>query len=313
MTADGFDVVTGAFGYTGRHIAARLLARGRRVLTLTGHPRRTDPFGGRVTTRPLRFDRPATLRDALVGVDTLYNTYWVRFERRVTTFARAVDNTRTLFRCAAEAGVRRIVHISITNPSLDSPLPYFRGKALLERALADTGLSHATVRPTVLFGGADVLLNNIAWLLRRIPMFAVPGSGEYRIQPVHVEDLAEIAAAAGARTENETLDAVGPDVFTFDELVRAIARAIGSRARIVHVAPACAWAAAHVAGWLLRDVVLTRDELAGLRAGLLVSSSAPTGHTRLSTWLTEHADEIGRSYASELARHYRTAGTVGLA
>ena len=88
------------------------------------------------------------------------------------------------------------MHISITNPSLDSPLPYFRGKAILEKEIRASGISHAIVRPTVLFGKEDILINNITYLLRRLPVFAIPGSGDYRLQPIYVEDLAEIAVEA---------------------------------------------------------------------------------------------------------------------
>ena len=301
----GFDVVTGALGYTGRYIARALLARGRRVVTLTGHPDRPNPFGERVRVERLDFEHPAALAAKMAGADTLYNTYWVRFDRGPTTLARAIENTKVLVRAAAGAGVRRIVHISVTNPSPASALPYYRGKAEVEDVIAGSGLSYALVRPTVVFGREDVLINNIAWLLRRIPVFAVPGRGDYRLQPVFVEDLARIAVAAAARSDPLVIDAVGPEVFTFDELVRLIARAVGSRARIVRVRPWLALVTARLIGWAVRDVLLTRDELVGLMANLLVSTQSPTGSTRFTDWLAAHADQLGRAYASELARHFR--------
>lgn len=299
------NMVTGAFGYTGRHIARQLLADGETIGTLTGHPDRDNPFGGRIRPAPFNFDRFDKLVESLSGVETLYNTYWVRFSRGDVTFDQAVVNTKTLIRAAEAAGVRRFVHVSITNPSADSPLPYFRGKAELERALRDSRLSHAIVRPTVLFGGADVLINNIAWLLRRFPVFLLPGKGDCRVQPVNVEDLAQIAVAAARRDEDLTIDAVGPEVFTFREMVRRIAAAIGSRARVIAAPSALAlWAS----GWIGRatgDVMLTRDEVRGLNANLLVSHGPPTGRTPLGDWLKTHANEVGRRYASELGRHFR--------
>ncbi|MBP7746265.1 MAG: NAD(P)H-binding protein [Phycisphaerae bacterium] len=300
-----FDVVTGAFGYTGRYIAAQLLERGRDVLTLTGHPERPNPFGARVRVAPFGFDRPDELTARLAGAARLYNTYWVRFAHGATTFAQAIANTKTLVRAAEAAGVRRIVHISITNPTLASSLPYFRGKAELEDFIQQSRLSHAIIRPTVVFGREDILINNIAWLLRTSPVFAIPGRGDYRLQPVYVEDLAALAVDAGGRSDNVVLDAVGPEVFTFEALVRLIARTIGSRARTVHVPPWLALAVARVVGWAVGDVLLTHDELAGLRANLLVSASAPTCPTRLSAWLADNAAGLGRTYASELRRHFR--------
>ncbi len=295
--------ITGAFGYSGMHVARLLLARGERVRNLTGHPGRNDPFSGAVEVREFRFEDPAAMRAALRDVRVLYNTFWVRFDHGASTFARAVESSRALFRAAADAGVERIVHVSITNPSPDSPLPYFRGKAEVESALHDTGLSHAVLRPAVFFGGRDVLINNIAWLLRRLPAFGV-ARGSYGIQPIHVEDLARLAVEQGASREDLVLDAVGPETFGFDELVRLVRRAVGSRAAIVPVPRILLLAAARLVGAAVHDVVLTPDEIAGLTANLLVSKGPPTGTTRFSTWLARNAEHLGTEWASELRRHY---------
>ncbi len=296
--------VTGAFGYSGMHLARLLLERGERVRSLTGHPGRPDPFAGRVQVVPFRFDEPTAMRAALRDVRVLYNTYWTRFDHGASTFARAVANSRALFRAAADAGVERVVHVSITNPTSDSPLPYFRGKAETEAALRETGLSCAILRPAVFFGGRDVLVNNIAWLLRRLPVFGV-ATGGYRLQPIHVEDFARLALAHGEGRTDVVVDAVGPEALGFDELVRLVRRAVGSRALVVLVPRTLLLAAARVVGALVRDVVLTRDEVAGLTANLLVSRGAPTGSTRFTEWLDRNAERLGVEWASELARHYR--------
>jgi NADH dehydrogenase len=278
---------------------------GEGVRTLTGHPDRPNPFGGRVQVAQYAFDRPDELVRTLVGASTLYNTYWVRFEYGAVTFEQAIRNTLALFRAANEAGVHRVVHVSITNPSLGSRLPYFRGKALVERSLMESGLSYAIIRPSVIFGPEDILINNIAWLLREFPVFAIPGDGQYRVQPVYVEDVAALAVEAGHGATDVTLDAVGPEIFSYDVLVKVIAEAIGRRACVVRVQPAVALALATVFGQIVRDVVLTRDEIEGLMAGLLVSQGAPTGHTRFSEWIRENAATVGIRYASELKRHFR--------
>ena len=296
--------VTGAFGYSGLHVAKLLLEQGARVRSLTGHPDRPDPFGGRVEVRRFQFDDPARMRESLADVKVLYNTYWVRFDHGRSTHARAVEHSRSLFQAAAEAGVERVVHVSITNPSLDSPLPYFKGKAQVEQALAATGLSHAILRPAVFFGGRDVLINNIAWLLRRLPVFGVV-PGRYGLQPIHVEDMARLAVEQGASRTTVTMDAVGPEALGFDELVRLVRRAVGSRALVI---PVPRWLLM-IASTLLRpvvgDVVLTADEVEGLRANLLVSRGPATGSTRLTEWLRDHARGLGVTWASELGRHFK--------
>jgi len=303
METARLNVVTGAFSYTGKYITRQLLAVGEEVITLTGHPNYEDLFDYRVKAFPFDFDNPGQLTKSLKGARTLYNTYWIRFPRARLTFDKAVENTKTLVKAAEEAGIRRIVHISITNPSEESPFPYFRGKAIVEKAITHSGLSFAIIRPTVIFGAEDILINNIAWLLKTFPIFAVFGSGDYRIQPVFIEDVAEIAVNAGHGDKNVVVDAVGPDIFTFDKLVRLIADTVHSHSRVVHVSPGLALFMAKLVGCWFRDVVITKDEIEGLMSNLLVSQDPPTGHTRISEWLNRNAEIIGAKYASELARH----------
>jgi NADH dehydrogenase len=296
--------VTGAFSYSGKYITHRLLAAGHEVITLTGHPERPDPFGGKVKAFPLDFDEAGMAR-SLSGVEMLYNTYWVRFDKGGNTQPQAVENTCRLVQAAAQAGVRRMVHVSIANPSAESHLPYYWGKAANEQAVMASGMSYAILRPTVLFGMEDVLINNIAWLLRRFPFFGQIGDGQYGIQPVYVDDLAALAVEAGMRDENLVWDAVGPDIFTFDELVRLIGVKIGHPKPLVHLPPRLALAAAQFVSLFVGDVVLTPEEVDGLMAGLLVSAEPPRCPTRLGDWLAENRETIGARYASELARHYR--------
>ena len=297
-------VITGAFSYTGKYATRILLDRGYRIRTLTYHPERENPFGDRVQVFPYTFDNPERLTETLRGASTLINTYWVRFPRGEATFERAVQNTQALIAAAKEAGVRRIVHVSIANPSLESPLGYYKGKAQLEQAVAESGLTYTILRPTVIFGREDILINNIAWFVRHFPVFAIPGDGRYRIRPIYVEDMARLIVDAIVREGNTVLDALGPETYTFEELVKLIAGELNHRTRVVHVAALAAYIATRVAGWLVGDVVLTWEEYKGLMAGLLAPEGTSTGETCLSQWLAANQEHIGKRYASEVARHY---------
>ena len=300
------SVVTGAFGFSGQQIAKRLLLRGEKVRTLTNHPQPESPLFGRVQVFPLDFADTKQLTESMRGASVLYNTYWIRFSHGGLSHQGAVQNTKALIHAAEAAGLRRIVHVSITNPSIDSPLSYFKGKAELERAIQSSSLSYAILRPAVLFGEGDILINNIAYMLKRFPLFAIPGSGEYHVQPIFVDDLAELAVDGGQRSDSCTLDATGPESYTYTDLVEMIRNAVGSKSSIVRLPPAMIRLASGVLGAILKDVVLTEDEIKGLMDDLLVSHAQPLGRTSLEGWLKSHAETIGNSYASELARHYRS-------
>lgn len=311
MEAVDTAVVTGARGFTGRHIARSLLERGVTVRSLTDHPGRGRPPGGQVETHPYTFGEPERLESFLSGADVFFNTYWIRFEHGGATFRDAVRNSRTLFRAARAAGVRRVVHVSITNPDPGSPLPYFRGKAEVERALREVGVSHAVLRPALLFGPGDILVNNLAWLLRRSPVFLVPGDGRYRVQPVHVDDLAETAVRSAAGSEDRVLDVVGPEGYTFEGLLRTLAGALGREVRLWHAPPRLCLLAARALGALVGDVLITGDEMEGLVRGKLsveegsTAGAALEGPTRFSRWVDRHGPDLGSEYRSELDRHFR--------
>ena len=294
---------TGAFSYSGKYITKRLLERGEEVITLTGHPNRPDPFNGKVKAYPLDFDE-AGMSKSLQGVEVLINTYWVRFDKGENTQPRAVENTRKLVNAAKAAGVKRMVHISIANPSAESHLPYYWGKAANEKAVIESGMSYAILRPTVLVGTEDILINNIAFLLRRFPFFLIPGDGRYGIQPVFVEDLAELAVQGVHSRQSYVTDAVGPDSYTFKDLVRLIGETIGAKRPIISIPPRAALLAAQFLSLFVNDVLLTPEEVDGLMGNLLVSKEPARGKTSFKEWLERNRDTIGTTYHSELKRHY---------
>lgn len=307
--------ITGAFSYTGKYATRLLLDRGCEVRTVTNHPpsshpERANPFGDRVQVFPYNFDRPDELRRRLEGVSVLINTYWVRFPHGKTNFETAVRNSRTLINAARDAGVRRIVHVSIANPSHDSPLGYYKGKAEVEEAVIASGLAYSILRPTVIFGTEDILINNIAWFVRRLPLFGIPGDGRYGIRPIYVEDMARLLVDAAEERGNSVIDAVGPETFTFEKLVRLVAERVGRSVRIIHLPRALAYLSTLVTGWIVGDVVLTWEEYRGLMGNLLAPKGPSAGPTRLSEWLAVNGERIGRGYASEVARHFRPGAST---
>jgi NADH dehydrogenase len=294
--------VTGAFGYSGRYIARRLLDAGHSVLTLTNSLNRINRFEGKVQAFPFHFSQPELLTQTLQGVDVLINTYWVRFNHRLFNHDEAVANTKVLLQAAKDAGVRRIVHVSITNPDIHSDLPYFRGKAELESSLAALGVSYCILRPAVLFGKEDVLVNNIAWSLRHLPVFGVFGNGDYRLQPIYVDDLASAAVEKATGERNEIVNAIGPETFAYRELVETVRRLLGLKRPIVSVPPELGYWACRVTGLFVRDVIITRQEIRGLMEGRLYVEAPPLGATKLTEWVERHKDTLGRHYTSEIAR-----------
>jgi len=299
------DVVTGAFGYIGKYIARALLDQGHRVCTITTHPGKPNPFGKQVEAFQYSFDNPRQLVETLRGTSTLYNTYWIRFPYDGQTFETALAKTRILFECARKAGVGRIIHISVTQASIHSALPYYRGKGIQEAYLKESGIPFSIIRPTLVFGKEDILVNNIAWLIRRFPVYPIFGSGSYRVQPVFVEDLARIAIEYSKGPGNLAIDAIGPEVFTFEQFVRLIALKTGRKVLVVKTSPRIGIFLGKLVGLFLRDVILTDDELKGLMSELLTSTQAPNAPTRFTDWLEQNSATLGSAYSSEIARHFR--------
>lgn len=308
MATSQRDVVTGAFSFTGKYIAERLVAAGRRVTTLTNHPNRTTPISDEIRVEPYRFESPDALTTSLEGADTLYNTFWIRDPHAGPPPGNAVRYSRRLIRAAEAADVRRIVHFSVANAPASS-IPYYKAKAMVERLVKDADLSHAILRPTLVVGRNDLLVNNLAWLLRRFPIFFVFGDGDYRIQPVFVGDVADIAVEQGAKTADQTLNVAGPEIYTFEAFLRLLAETLSTKCEFVHVPPRLGYVGVRALELVLRDRILTWDEARGLMDELLVTDTPPRGETLVSDWLSAHAHRLGTEYTSYHDRYDPSTGS----
>ena len=304
------NVVTGSFGYIGKYITRSLLAMGQEVKTITTHPDKPNPFGEKVKASHYHFENPAALTKNLAGCETLFNTYWVRFDHRQWSFDKALENTKTLFTCAKNAGVKKIIQISVSNPTENDPLPYYKGKALQEKALRESGVDYAIVRPTLVFGLEDILVNNITWTIRKFPVVPIFGSGKYKLQPIFVEDLADIAVEASSSKSSQILDAISPETFTYEAFLRLIARELNRDVFFFHTSPTIGIMLGKIIGLFVKDVILTKDELRGLMASKLTSNQEPNGITLFTDWFRRNKQAVGTAYTSELNRHFYWKETV---
>ena len=303
-------IVTGAFSNIGSTVARQLLRRGFDVHTLTN---RRPPDGvDDITAAALTFD-PGHLAHELDGADLLVSTYWVRLPYGGKSFDTAVDDLKILVNAAVRAGVRRFVHVSVSNATLDSKLGYYRGKARVDETLRRSGLSYAIVRPTLVVGPYDVLSGNIAWFLRHFPAFPLPGGGRCRLQPVTLDDTGRIIADAAEAAEDMDVDAAGPEIYTFRQYVELLARACGVR-RLVFGAPSgLSLAAIRLLELCLRDIVLTKEELLGLQQELLLSHAPATGSQSVEEWLMSNGGALGRTYANDIHRHFGAGASEPIA
>jgi uncharacterized protein YbjT (DUF2867 family) len=296
--------VTGAFSYSGQYIARAFLKRGWEVITFTRNPDRPHALGGKVKAYQLDFSKPQELQERLTGVDTFVNTYWVRYNYPGSSFEQAVDNSRTLIDAVKAAGVRRFVHISVSKPDIKSKLPYFRGKQQVEDLITASGLSYSILRPTIIYAEEEVLINNITWLVRHFPVFPIPGNGEYRMQPIYAEDLAELVVRGAEGKTNEILDAAGPEFYSFNELLKLLKKVTGSKTLLVHMPIPVALILAKLVSFVLGDIMLTKDELTAFMEERIMTGLPALGKSRFSEWAQQHSKTLGTRYVNELKRHH---------
>ncbi|MEW5818578.1 MAG: NmrA family NAD(P)-binding protein [Cyanobacteriota bacterium] len=299
---DQTHIVTGAFGYTGRYIARELINRNIKVITLSNALNRPDYFNGSVKKIEFSFDNHELLVNIMKQGSVLYNTYWVRFNCKEFNFNQAITNSKKIINAAKEAGINRIVHISVTNAEKGEGLEYFEGKKTIEDYIINSGLPYTIIRPALIFAEGDILINNIAWCLRRFPFFILPGKGEYKLNPVFAEDLAKACVDVVESEENDIIDVVGPECFTFKEFVELIACSIDYKRPIISASPDITHLFSEFISLAVKDPVITRDEIKGLTRNLLYSGAKPAGLTKFSDWIKENSSSIGQKYAGEMIR-----------
>ena len=306
------NLITGAFSFSGRFIAEELLKTGEKVETLTGHPRPEFPYFNKITIKQFNFDNFDAMVENFRGVNTFYNSYWIRFPHGNTTWRDAIVNSKKLFRACKIAGVKKIVHISVTNPNLDSPYSYFKGKAVVEELLKRSGVPYTILRIAWMYEEGDILVNNIAWILKRLPIFGVFGGGSYKLQPVSLRTLGKVAVEnryLGDKTINinKIIDVIGPETYTYYEFVSLINKSIKAKTLILP----SPWFAVYIPIFVskilnivLRDRLLTIDEIYSLKDNLLLTDSQPIGEKSFKKWVIRNKERLGLKWANEIKRHY---------
>lgn len=307
--SEEINLVTGAFSYSGKYIADELLKYDHKIKTLTGHPDEESINFDKIDIFPYNFENYSELVTSLTGVTTFINTYWIRFPQKDITWDDVVSNSKILFDACKEAGVKKIIHLSVTNPSLNSPYPYFKGKAEVEDYLTSLDISYTIIRPALTFEDGDILLNNIAWLLRRSPLFGIFGDGKFMIQPISQLDLSKVVVSHiyDGKDTREIIDAIGPETHEFQDIIKMLNSATNSKTLILKFPGVLYWIPylfSKIVGFFMKDTLLTRNEIGALKDNLLLTNSLPVADTSFKDWVSKNGDKLGSEYAHEINRHY---------
>jgi uncharacterized protein YbjT (DUF2867 family) len=260
--------IAGGSGFIGRAIVRRLLSdSATRVRLMSRDP---DAARRRFSADSLEFvhadvNAPDSLRPALAGADAIVNCvqfdgFPVENPRRGLTFERVdYGGTVALLEAARSAAVKRFIYISGAAADPASSHPGFRAKGRAESAVRESGLEFTIFRPSLVYGPEDKVVNRMAEALRYAPIFAVPGTGRQKLQPVLVDDLAAcVALALDGRGRNATFEVGGPELMTFDDLIRIVMQITGRHRPIIHI-PETLMRAAGAIGEKLPRPLFSRD------------------------------------------------------
>jgi uncharacterized protein YbjT (DUF2867 family) len=259
--------LAGGSGFIGRAIARRLVAGGIHVRVLTRNP---ESARARLNLPGVEFvsadiGNPASLLQALGEANAIvdaiqFDGYPVENPRRGLTFERVdYGGVLALVDAAKQSGVDRFIYISGAAADEKSAHPGFRAKGRAERAIRESGLTYTIFRPSLIYGPEDKVVNGLARALRFAPIFGVPGTGRQKVQPVLVDDLAAcVTLALSGRGHNRTYEIGGPELMTFDEMMRVIMDASRHRRPLFHI-PEGAMRAAGAVLEKLPTPLLSRD------------------------------------------------------
>ncbi len=297
------SVITGAESFIGKYISNLLIPLNFKIRSFTN---KSINKTKNIEFYPYNFNNSEEVIKIFKGADFFFNTYWIRFNFKDKKFEKAYENTKFLIDCAKLAGVKKIIHISITNANPLSPFEYFKYKGFIENYIINSGISYSILRPTVVFGREDILINNIIWFLKRFPIFPIFGRGDYLIQPIYVKDLAKIAVEKALNSENSIVDCAGPEIFSFRELIKKIRDVIDSKSIIINLPTKAVFSLLKFLSFFLKDVILTREEILALKGNLLYSKDPPLGKERIIDWIKNEKDYLGIQYRSEILRHYNS-------
>lgn len=238
-------LITGATGYIGRHLVARLVEQGERPRCLVRSRERAaallpidnvDIALGDTT-------RPETLAAAVQGVDTIVHTAFITADRKQSAGNHYeetnVQGTANLIKAARDAGVTRVIELSGLGTKPDRPGSYMQGRYMAEKMLKESGLQWTIIQPSVLFGKDAPFVKGLSDLIRTSPVIPLIGGGRIRFQPIYVEDVVTVIVKVLETPEqsaNKTYTIGGPAYYTFTEIINALLHAM-HKSRVKAPAP----------------------------------------------------------------------------
>lgn len=270
--------VTGATGFVGSRVVERLLRRDHEVRILTRNPERAGWLRDRgVEVVAGGVESQSPLRALVAGAGAVVHLVGIIVEVAGQTFERVhVSGTRNVLGAAREAGVPRLVHMSALGARPDrEATAYHRTKAAAEELVRTSGVSHAILRPSLIAGQGSPPLRMMVDMLRLSPVVPVIGDGKYQMQPVAIEDVAEVFAVAVEKPDiRGTFDVAGLDALTYHEMLDLFERALGVKRRRVPVPVGMVRFAAY-AGMALPNLnPITPDQLTMLIEGNTTTNNA---------------------------------------
>ncbi len=272
--------VFGGSGFLGTALVRSLLAHGLRVRAAVRHPENVHGLTDSASLAAIRVDirDEAAVEAALDGARAAVNAVGLYVEHGAETFQSVhVDGARIVARCAARGGVQRLVHVSGIGADAASPSPYVRARAAGERVVEEHFPHASIVRPSVLFGPGDSFLSTVDRITRLSPVYPLFGSGDTRMQPVYVEDVAgAVVRLVADETPHATaIELGGPRAYRYREIVEAVLQ-YRRRRRLLLPIPFAVWTLQAKLLSLVPNPPLTVDQVVLMRDDNVVSEAAVT-------------------------------------